>query len=151
MKYRFILTYQATDSETTYTRTCFPLHGDDLAISIDREQDEWYYTRNLDGKLVFVNADYAWIMACEFDGTFRLDIKESHDGGAYYYDYFSATFNRASLEIDEDNHTATLNSLKEGITDLIKNGKKEEYDLMKLIPDSEAKTVQGQVPPALAW
>ena len=150
MKYKFILTYQPTESESTTTRTCFPLHGDDLAVSIDREEGEWYYTRNLDGKLVFVNADYAWIMACEFDGTFTLDIKESHDGGATYYDYFSGTFSRASLEIDEDNHTATLNGLKEGIADLIKNGAKEDYDLMKLIPDSEAKTVQGQVPPALA-
>lgn len=150
MKYRFILTYQATDSETTYTRTCFPLHGDDLNISIDRAEGEWYYTRNLDGKLVFERDDYDWIMDCEFDGTFTLDIKESHDNGATWFDYFTGTFSRASLEIDQDNHTATLNGLKEGVEDLIKNGAKEDYDLMKLIPDSEAKEVQGQVPPALA-
>ena len=150
MKYRFILTYQATDSETTATRTCFPLHGDDLAISINREEGEWYYTRNLEDKLVFINADYAWIMGCEFDGTFTLNIQESHDGGATYYDYFTGTFSRASLEIDEDNKQATLNGIKEGFNNLIKNGAKEEYDLMKLIPDSEAKEVQGQVPPALA-
>ena len=150
MKYRFILTYQSTDSETTATRTCFPLHGDDLAISIDRAEGEWYYTRNLDGKLVFTGDDYDWIMGQEFDGTFTLDIKESHDNGATFYDYFSATFSRASLEIDEDNRRATLSGLKEGITDLVKNGAKEEYDLMKLIPDSYAKEVQGQVPPALA-
>ena len=150
MKYRFILTYQATDSETTYTRTCFPLHGDDLSISIDRAEGEWYYTRNLDGKLVFTGGDYEWIMYCEFDGTFTLDIKESHDNGATFHDYFTGTFSRASLEIDQDNHQATLNGLKEGVEDLIKNGKSEEYDLMKLIPNSYAKEVQGQVPPALA-
>ena len=150
MKYRFILTYQATDSETTYTRTCFPLHGDDLSISIDRAEGEWYYTRNLDGKLVFERDDYDWIMGQEFDGTFTLDIKESHDNGATFYDYFTGTFSRASLEIDQDNRTATLNGLKEGVEDLIKNGKNEDYDLMKLIPDSYAKEVQGQVPPALA-
>jgi len=150
MKYRFILTYQATDSETTYTRTCFPLHGDDLTISIDRAEGEWYYTRNLDGKLVFERDDYDWIMAREFDGTFTLNIKESHDNGSNWYDYFTGTFSRASLEIDEDNHQATLSGLKEGVEDLIKNGKNEDYDLMKLIPDSYAKEVQGQVPPALA-
>lgn len=151
MKYRFLLTYTPTDGGAEQTRTCFPLRNDDLAVNIDREEDEWYYTRSLDGKLVFVNADYQFIVIdCPFDGTFTLNIQESHDGGATYYDYFTGTFSRASLEIDEDNHTATLNGLKEGITDLIKNGKKEEYDLMKLIPDSEAKTVQGQVPPALA-
>ena len=150
MNYRFILTYKPTDSETTATRTCFPLHSDDLSISIDREQDEWYYTRKLDGKLVFERGDYDWIMGCEFDGTFTLDIRESHDGGANYYDYFTGTFSRASLEIDEDNKQATLNGLKEGVENLIKNGAKEDYDLMKLIPDSEAKEVQGQVPPALA-
>lgn len=150
MKYRFILTYQATDSETTATRTCFPLHGDDLSISIDRAEDEWYYTRNLDGKLVFERDDYDWIMGHKFDGTFTLNIKESHDNGATFYDYFTGTFSRASLEIDQDNHQATLNGLKEGVEDLIKNGKNEDYDLMKLIPDSYAKEVQGQVPPALA-
>lgn len=150
MKYRFILTYQATDSETTYTRTCFPLHGDDLAISIDRADGEWYYTRNLDGKLVFERDDYDWIMGQEFDGTFTLDIKESHDNGATFYDYFTGTFSRASLEIDQDNRTATISGLKEGVEDIIKNGKSEDYDLMKLIPDSYAKEVQGQVPPALA-
>ena len=150
MKYRFILTYQATDSETTYTRICFPLHGDDLSISIDRAEGEWYYTRNLDGKLVFTGGDYDWIMGQEFDGTFTLNVQESHDNGATFFDYFTGTFSRASLEIDEDNHKATLNGLKEGVEDLIKNGAKEDYDLMKLIPDSEAKEVQGQVPPALA-
>lgn len=150
MKYRFILTYQATDSETTATRTCFPLHGDDLSISIDRAEGEWYYTRNLDGKLVFMGGDYDWIMGQEFDGTFTLNIKESHDNGATFYDYFTGTFSRASLEIDQDNKQATLNGLKEGVEDLIKNGKNEDYDLMKLIPDSYAKEVQGQVPPALA-
>ena len=150
MKYRFIVTYQATDSDTTATRTCFPLHGDDLSISIDRAEGEWYYTRNLDGKLVFERDDYDWIMGQEFDGTFTLNIKESHDNGATYYDYFTGTFSRASLEIDQDNHKATLNGLKEGVEDLIKNGAKEDYDLMKLIPDSYAKEVQGQVPPALA-
>lgn len=150
MKYRFILTYQATDSETTYTRTCFPLHNDDLAVSIDRADGEWYYTRNLDGKLVFERDDYDWIMGQAFDGTFTLNIKESHDNGATFYDYFTGTFSRASLEIDQDNHQATLNGLKEGVEDLIKNGAKEDYDLMKLIPDSYAKEVQGQVPPALA-
>ena len=150
MKYRFILTYQATDSETTATRTCFPLHGDDLSISIDRAEGEWYYTRNLDGKLVFERDDYDWIMGQEFDGTFTLNIKESHDNGATFYDYFTGTFSRASLEIDQDNKQASLNGLKEGVEDLIKNGKNEDYDLMKLIPDSYAKEVQGQVPPALA-
>ena len=150
MKYRFILTYKPTEGETTATRTCFPLHGDDLSISIDRAEGEWYYTRNLDGKLVFERDDYDWIMDQEFDGTFTLNIKESHDNGATFYDYFTGTFSRASLEIDQDNKQATLNGLKEGVEDLIKNGAKEDYDLMKLIPDSYAKEVQGQVPPALA-
>lgn len=150
MEYRFILTYTPTDSETTVTRTCFPLHSDDLAISIDREQDEWFYTRKLDGKMVFERDDYAWIMDRDFDGTFTLDVKQSIDGGANWYDYFKSTFSRASLDIDEDNRTATLNGLSESVYETIKNGKNEDYDLMKIIPDSEAKEVQGQVPPALA-
>ena len=150
MKYRYILHYTATNAVVSSTRTCFPLNGDDLSVSIDRESDERYYTRKLVGKLVFVGDDYDWMMAQPFDGSFELTIKESHDNGSNWYDYFTVTFSRASMEIDEDNHTATLNGIKEGVEDLIKNGKNEEYDLMKLIPDSYAKVMQGQVPPALA-
>ena len=151
MIYRFIVDYTPTDhAGVASQRVCSPTYGDDLSISIDREGGEWYYTRRLDAKLVFERDDYDWIMGQEFDGTFTLDIKESHDNGATFYDYFSGTFSRASLEIDEDNHQAALNGLKEGVEDLIKNGKNEDYDLMKLIPDSYAKEVQGQVPPALA-
>ena len=152
MKYKFNLSYSptvATVLPIRTTRVCFPLHNDDLAVSIDRADGEWYYTRQLEGNLVFVGGDYSWIMALPFDGTFTINIQQSTDGTTYY-DYFSATFSRASLEIDEDNHRATLSGLKEGITDLVKNGAKEEYDLMKLIPDEYAKEVQGQVPPALA-
>lgn len=151
MIYKFVVDYTPTDpAGVASQRVCSPTYGDGLSISIDRAEGEWYYTRNLDGKLVFVNADYEWIMACDFDGTFTLNIKESHDNGATFHDYFTGTFSRASLEIDQDNRTATLNGLKEGVEDLIKNGKNEDYDLMKLIPNSYAKEVQGQVPPALA-
>lgn len=153
MKYRFILTYTPTDGGIVpirNTRTCFPLHNNELAINIERASDEWYYTRNLDGNLVFTRDDYDWIMAREFDGTFTLNIKESHDNGSTFYDYFTGTFSRASMEIDEDNRTATLNGLKEGVENLINNGKNEDYDLMKLIPDSESKEVHGLVLPALA-
>ncbi len=152
MKYKFNLSYSPTVATVLPIRTtcvCFPLHNNDLAVSIDRADGEWYYTRQLEGNLIFVGGDYSWIMALPFDGTFTINIQQSTDGTTYY-DYFSATFSRASLEIDEDNHRATLSGLKEGITDLVKNGAKEEYDLMKLIPDEYAKEVQGQVPPALA-
>ena len=150
MKYRYILTHKPTDSDTTVTRTCFPLHGDDLSISIDRAEGEWYYTRKLDGKITFERDDYRWIMARPFDGTFTLNIQESHDNGSTWYDYFSGTFSIANMEIDEDNHTATVSGLKESYDDILKNGKDNEYDLMKLIPDSSSKEVHGQVPPALA-
>ncbi|MBQ1485423.1 MAG: hypothetical protein IIZ44_03075, partial [Muribaculaceae bacterium] len=150
MKYQFILSYKATDSETVMTNTCHPVYGDDLSVTIDREDGEWYYKRKLDGKITFERDDYRWIMARPFDGTFTLTINETHDGGASWHPYFEGTFSRANLEIDEDNQAASLSSFIEGVYNAIENGKNEDYDLMKLIPDSEAKTVQGQVPPALA-
>ena len=150
MDYQFILSYQATDSDKVWTNTCHPIYGDDLSVAIDRENGEWYYKRRLDGTITFVNEDYSWIMARAFDGTFTLIINESHDGGTTWHPYFESSFSRANLEIDEDNHAAVLSSFIEGVYNAIENGKNEDYDLMKLIPDGDAKTVQGQVPPALA-
>ena len=150
MKYQFILSYKATDSETVMTNTCHPVYGDDLSVTIDREDGEWYYKRKLDGKITFERDDYRWIMVRPFDGTFTLTVNETHDGGASWHPYFEGTFSRANLEIDEDNQAASLSSFIEGVYNAIENGKNEDYDLMKLIPDSYAKEVQGQVPPALA-
>ena len=150
MKYQFILSYKATDSEEVLTNTCHPVYGDDLSVTIDREDGEWYYKRKLDGKITFERDDYRWIMARPFDGTFTLTVNETHDGGASWHPYFEGTFSRANLEIDEDNQAASLSSFIEGVYNAIENGKDEDYDLMKLIPDSDAKEVQGQVHPALA-
>ena len=149
MKYQFILSYKATDSEDVLTNTCHPIYGDDLSVDISKESDEWYYNRKLDGKITFVNEDYSWIMAQAFDGTFTLTINESHDGGTTWHSYFESSFSRANLEIDEDNHAAVLSSFIEGVYNAIENGKDEDYDLMKLIPDAASKEVQGLVHPAL--
>ena len=150
MQYRFFLTYTPTDGTAGDPRECHPNYSDDLAVTIDREDGEWYYKRKLDGSITFQTADYSWIMGQAFDGTFTLTIKESHDLGAHWYDYFEGTFSRANLDIDEDNHAATIASFIEGVYNAIENGKDEEFDLMKLIPDSNFKTVQSQVWPALA-
>ena len=151
MKYQFILSYKATDSETVLTNNnCHPIYGDDLSVTIDREDGEWYYKRKLDGKITFERDDYRWIMARPFDGTFTLTVNETHDGGASWHPYFEGTFSRANLEIDEDNQAASLSSFIEGVYNAIENGKDEDYDLMKIIPDADAREVQGQVHPALA-
>ena len=151
MKYQFILSYKATDSETVLTNNnCHPVYGDDLSVTIDREDGEWYYKRKLDGKITFERDDYRWIMARPFDGTFTLTVNETHDGGASWHPYFEGTFSRANLEIDEDNQAASLSSFIEGVYNAIENGKDEDYDLMKIIPDGDAKIVQGWIYPALA-
>ena len=151
MKYQFILSYKATDSDEVLTNNnCHPVYGDDLSVTIDREDGELYYKRKLDGKITFERDDYRWIMARPFDGTFTLTVNETHDGGASWHPYFEGTFSRANLEIDEDNQAASLSSFIEGVYNAIENGKDEDYDLMKIIPDGDAREVQGQVHPALA-
>ena len=150
MKYKFLLSYTPTDGTATTPRQCHPIYGDQTNIEIQRATGEWYYTRKLDGKLTFVRDDYTEIMSRPFDGTFTLTIQSSINDGSSWNNYFSASFSRANLEIDEDNRTATLNGLTEGIANLIENGKRDEYDLMKLIPQTELKTVKGQIQPALA-
>lgn len=152
MKYKFVIDYTPTDpAGVASQRVCSPTYGDDLAVNIEMESDEWYRKRKLEGKLTFLRNDYEWIMGCAFDGTFKLTVQSSNDGGAMWQNYLEGTFSRANMEIDEDNQRVVLNGLNEGGEyNVIENGKSEEYDLMKIIPDSEAKEVQGEVHPALA-
>ena len=149
MKYQFILTYTPTDGISGEPRTCHPVYGDSLCVTISRENDEWYYKRKLDGEISFEREDYLWIMQRPFDGTFAIEIQYTNDG-TNWLPYFDGTFSRANLTIDEDNQKATLTSLIEGVYNAIENGKDEDYDLMKIIPDAAAREVQGQVHPALA-
>lgn len=152
MIYRYVIDYTPTDpAGVSSQRVCSPLYGDDLSVVEEMESGEWYRKRSMDGRLTFVRGDYEWIMGCAFDGTFKLTVQSSTDGGANWYPYFEGTFSRANLEIDEDNKNVVLNGLNEGGEyNVIENGKDEDYDLMKIIPDSEAKEVQGEVHPALA-
>jgi hypothetical protein len=149
MKYRFILSYKSTDSDEVVTRQVSPLYGDDPNVAIERVNDEWYYTRKLGGKFTFVREDYSWIMARQFDGTYTMTVECSTDGISWQ-EYFVGTFSRASLTIDEDNRNAVLDGLSEGTYNVIENAKDTEYDLRKVIPDTEAKEVQGEIWPALA-
>lgn len=152
MKYKFILDYTPTDpAGVASQRVCSPTYGDDLSTNIEMESDEWYRKSKLEGKLTFLRKDYEWIMGQPFDGTFKLTVQSSNDGGASWQNYLEGTFSRADLEIDEDNRNVVLNGLNEGGEyNAIENGKDEEFDLMKIIPDGDAKEVQGQVHPALA-
>ena len=152
MIYKFVIDYTPTDpAGVASQRVCSPTYGDDLSVNIEMESDEWYRKRKLEGKLTFLRKDYDWMMAQPFDGTFKLTVQSSNDGGATWQLYLEGTFSRANLEIDEDNQNVVLNGLNEGGEyNAIENGKDEEYDLMKIIPDADAKEVQGQVHPALA-
>lgn len=152
MNYKFVIDYTPTDpAGEASQRVCSPTYGDDLSVNIEMESDEWYRKRKMEGKLTFLREDYGWIMGQPFDGTFKLTVQSSNDGGATWQNYLEGTFSRANLEIDEDNQNVVLNGLNEGGEyNVIENGKSEEYDLMKIIPDGDAKEVQGQVHPALA-
>ena len=149
MKYRFILTYTPTDGASLPDRICYPTYSDSLAITIEKQADEWFRTRKLDGRLTFLRDDYNYIMSCPFDGTFTLTLQASTNG-IDFQPYITGTFSRANLEIDEDNSHAYLDGISEGAYNAIDNARREEYDLMKIIPDSDAREVQGQVHPALA-
>ena len=150
MIYKFLLAYAPTEGTAPDPRTVRPIYGDNLQVVIARANDEWYYTRRIEGDIIFHSQDYDWLMSQPFDGTFTLTIRYSTNNGSTWNDYFSATFSRANLSIDEDNRHATLSGLTETAYNTIENGKDEEYDLRKLIPDHEAREVQGRINPALA-
>ena len=108
MTYKFILSYTPTEGTASDPRTVRPIYGNDLAVTIGKDNDQWFYTRKLDGKLTFVRDDYAFIMSCPIDGSFSLSIHESHDNNATFHPYFEGSFSRANLEIDEDHQNAVL-------------------------------------------
>lgn len=150
MKYKFLLSYTPTEGTALPPVEVHPNYSDALTIAIDKASNEWYYTRKLDGTLTFLRSDYAFIMSCPLDGTFTLTIEENHSSPDNWHKYFSGTFSRANLSIDEDHHSAVLNGITEGIYNVLDNAKNDEYDLRKLIPDTELREVQSTIPPALA-
>ncbi len=150
MIYKFLLEYAPTEGTAPDPRTVRPIYGDNLQVVIARADGEWYYTRRIEGDIIFHSQDYDWLMSQPFDGTFTLTIRYSTNNGSTWNDYFSATFARTNLTIDEDNRHATLSGLTETAYNTIENGKDQEYDLRKLIPDHEAREVQGRINPALA-
>lgn len=150
MQYKFLLEYAPTEGTAPDPRTVRPIYGDGLHVIIARADGEWYYTRRIEGDIIFHSQDYDWLMSQPFDGTFTLTIRYSTNNGSVWHDYFVATFSRTNLTIDEDNHHATLSGLTETAYNTIENGKDQEFDLCKIIPDYEAREVQGHINPALA-
>ena len=150
MIYKFLLAYAPTEGTAPDPRTVRPIYGDNLQVVIARADGEWFYTRRIEGDIIFHSQDYDWLMSQPFDGTYTLTIRYSTNNGSTWNDYFSATFARTNLTIDEDNRHATLSGLTETAYNTIENGKDDEYDLRKLIPDTELREVQASIPPALA-
>ena len=92
MIYKFLLEYAPTEGTAPDPRTVRPIYGDGLQVVIARANDEWYYTRRIEGDIIFHSQDYDWLMSQPFDGTFTLTIRYSTNNGSVWHDYFVATF-----------------------------------------------------------
>ena len=60
-KYRFIL-YDGQNN-----RLCHPVYKQDLAVEWAFESQQYFRRANLSGQLVFVGADFDWIMSKDFE------------------------------------------------------------------------------------
>ena len=107
---------------------CNPLYSESLGIKYNRVQDQAFYTKELDGELSFMGADYAYIMSKPFDTEFTVDIYKDNEL------YFTCYFSRVDCSEDRDNHIIRAKAVPRDNTDDILNGYDTEHNILKLAP-----------------
>jgi len=101
MKYRFYVTYNGDETEV------HPLGVDKLKTTAEVEDGRIFLREKLEGKLTFINDDYAYFKAIDDDDTGRCDeisirITQSCDKGVTYSDFYNGYFSTTDGTFDID-------------------------------------------------
>ena len=128
-----IYRFQLSDDEDS--NQAFPVWSGSLSLDFDKEVGWEFFRKKLNGKLTFVNADYAFIMSHSFDQRFGLTIEVSFNGGASWTSYWSGFFYKTDCEFDMDEQTVRVTPNTEDVYGAILAGLDNEYNLIDLAPE----------------
>lgn len=127
--YKFELTANGT------TQRAYPIYGDDLSKSYEKESGQEFFRAKLSGKLTFESDDYAFIVQQAFDTQFVLEIFISYNAGQSWASYWRGTFWKTDCEFDGDAETVVVQpTVWDQYNDIIA-GLDKEYNLIELAPE----------------
>ena len=126
--YKFELTAGAT------TQQAYPIYGNDLSKSYEKESGQEFFRAKLSGKLTFQSEDYAFIVGQAFDTQFVVEIFISYNAGISWASYWRGTFWKTDCEFDGDTQTVVVQpTVWDQYNDIIA-GLDKEYNLIELAP-----------------
>ena len=127
--YKFELTAGST------TQQAYPIYGNDLSKSYEKESGQEFFRAKLSGKLTFQSEDYAFIVGQAFDTQFVLEIFISTNAGVSWASYWRGTFWKTDCEFDGDAETVVVQpTVLDQYNDIIA-GLDKEYNLIELAPE----------------
>ena len=127
-KYRFIL-YDGQNN-----RLCHPVYKQDLALEWAFESQQYFRRANLSGQLVFVGADFDWIMSKDFEQKIYVYLSVDWNDSGTWQNYWTGSFHQTDCTINYDDKKITVKPNVEDRYTKILAGMEKEYDLIKLTP-----------------
>lgn len=128
IKYRFIL------NDGTNDRLSSPIYKDDLALEWAFESQQYFRRANLGGNLVFIGADFDWIMSVDFEQKIMVTIQVDWTNSGTWQNYWQGSFHQTDCTINYDDKKITVKPNVEDRYNKILAGLEKEYDLIKLTP-----------------
>lgn len=134
--YKFILT------NGVLTHNANPIWKSDMAKEWAFEQNQMFRRASLTDSLVFLNADYDWIMAQGFEAKIYVTLMVSWNDDGTFVEYWRGAFHKTDCTISLDDKRIKVKPEVEDKYNKILAGLDREYDLMKLVPANQPVQMQ---------
>ena len=132
IKYKWILSY--VSGNLTYTRECRPNWKDDLSKDYAFESGQYFRRATLSGNIIFLGADYDWIMAVPFGTKISVELQVKWTSTTAYVNYWNGAFYITDCTVAVDDKKITVKPDVEDRYTKILAGLEKEFDLIKLQP-----------------
>lgn len=113
----------------------FPVWKSDLSLDTEKESMQEFFRTKMNGKLLFLAADYRFISQNVFDTKFGLKLSISYDNGSAWREYWTGEFWKTDCEFSEDDQTCEVTpSPVDGYAPIL-DGQEKEFNLIDLTPE----------------
>lgn len=115
----------------------FPVWKSDLSLDTEKESMQEFFRTKMNGKLLFLAADYRFISQNVFDTKFGLKLSISYDNGSAWREYWTGEFWKTDCEFSDDDQTCEVTpSPVDGYAPIL-DGQEKEFNLIDLAPAIE--------------
>ena len=122
-------------------RVVHPIWKDDMALEYSYESNQMFKRAQLSGNLIFVGADYDYIMSTVFYDEIELEVLVSYDNGGVWSSFYTGIFHLTDCEVNVDDKKITVKPQIKDRYSKVLAGLDKEYDLIKLKPAMQPVTL----------